>query len=195
MHMLCAAQETLQNGFVQGVLQATLGVQVDSVLEGLDTLDGNNMNSSSLKSLQLVAELVYNYSTCLDLDRFEAVATEAELERRAFELFTTKNFLGGVCVCVCVCECVCVCVCVCVHVCVCVCVRMCVCGCVCVCAFVCLCVCVCASACVYMCVCVCVCVRAYVCVCGACLCVCNISYGWVGIECLYMHFHPSTPID
>ena len=191
--MLCAAQETLQNGFVQGVLQATLGVQVDSVLEGLDTLDGNNMNSSSLKSLQLVAELVYNYSTCLDLDRFEAVATEAELERRAFELFTTKNFLGGVCVCVCVCECVCVCVCVCVSMCVCVCACACVCVCVCVCMCVSVCMRVCMRLRVYVCVCVCACVRMCVCVVRAC--VCNISYGWVGIECLYMHIHPSTPID
>ena len=95
-----------------------MGVDVDSILRGLDTLNGNNMNASDLKSLQMVAELVYNYTTCLDLDRFEAVATEAELETRAFELHSSNNFLGGVCVFVCVCVCVCVCVFVCVCVCV-----------------------------------------------------------------------------
>ncbi|XP_070186023.1 uncharacterized protein [Littorina saxatilis] len=89
-------QDNLDSGFVQGILKATLGVDSSRVSKSLDALKNQNMNTSDIKSLQLVAELVYNYTTCLDLSRFEGVADEAELEQRAFKLHENNQFLGGI---------------------------------------------------------------------------------------------------
>jgi hypothetical protein len=53
------------------------------------------MNSSDLKAIQKVADLVYNYTSCLDLARFQPVASEAEMERIAQQLHGNNTFLGG----------------------------------------------------------------------------------------------------
>ena len=72
------------------------GVDPHGLSEDLDSLFNSGFNTSSLQSLQTVAALVYNYTSCVDLDRFEGVADEEELSRRAHELHRTKNFMAGV---------------------------------------------------------------------------------------------------
>lgn len=66
------------------------------MMDGLDALKSNNFNSTRILSLQIAADLLYNATSCLELHRFEAVATEEDLEKRAFELNANKTFLGGV---------------------------------------------------------------------------------------------------
>ncbi|XP_076450764.1 uncharacterized protein LOC143286815 isoform X2 [Babylonia areolata] len=87
----------MSNSFVQSILRSAIGVDPSSITKGMESMSSSSsMNASSLKTLQRVAGLIHNYTTCLDLNRFEGLPTEQDLERRAFELYRNNTFLGGI---------------------------------------------------------------------------------------------------
>ncbi|XP_035829835.1 uncharacterized protein LOC101860234 [Aplysia californica] len=89
-------KEALENEFVQGLLESTVGVSADALISGVEALQVDNFDQSQLKSLQSAAEVIANYSSCISLSRFEPVASEKELEVEAFRLSKSKTFLAGV---------------------------------------------------------------------------------------------------
>ncbi|KAK7500956.1 hypothetical protein BaRGS_00007836, partial [Batillaria attramentaria] len=89
-------RDVLSNRFVQSVLQSSTGVSTQSLMDGLDALNNNKINATEITAVQKVAELVYNYSYCLELNRFYPVVSEAEMEEKARSFFQINRFLGGI---------------------------------------------------------------------------------------------------
>ncbi|RUS72525.1 hypothetical protein EGW08_019707 [Elysia chlorotica] len=89
-------EDALQNDFVSGLVEASLGISANSLLSSLDAVRSDNFNVSQIDALQKAAEFVANYTSCIETNRFEFVENEAELERRAFELSKMKNFFAGI---------------------------------------------------------------------------------------------------
>lgn len=77
------------------MMSSAVGVDSSGLIQGLDAIQSNDFNSTYIRQLSSVAEVVYNYTSCIDLDRFEAVSTEAELEKKAEMLYKNNTFLGG----------------------------------------------------------------------------------------------------
>ncbi|KAK3771496.1 hypothetical protein RRG08_059535 [Elysia crispata] len=89
-------EDALQNNFVSGLIEASLGISAKSLLSSLDAVRSDNFNVSQIDALQKAAEFAANYTSCIETNRFEFVENEAALERRAFELSKLKNFFAGI---------------------------------------------------------------------------------------------------
>ena len=80
---------------MSGFLSATVGVSSKSLIEGLEALQANNFDTAQLTAIQSAAEAIANYTSCINTDKFEAVDSEADLEKQAFNLSKSKHFLAG----------------------------------------------------------------------------------------------------
>ena len=76
-------------------MQTALSISASSFSEALKNIMKNNLSVNDLHSLQSASELIYNYSNCIEIDRFEGVVDEAALEARAIDLYKNKNFFAG----------------------------------------------------------------------------------------------------
>ncbi|XP_041364383.1 uncharacterized protein LOC121379797 [Gigantopelta aegis] len=93
---LKSLKNLLNNNFVKSLLKSSAGLDSEKLLDGLDALESDNVNKTSLDGLTKVAELVSNYISCMELKRFTPVESEQDLLAQAFNLSKTNDFLAGV---------------------------------------------------------------------------------------------------
>ncbi|XP_046362068.2 uncharacterized protein LOC124139094 isoform X1 [Haliotis rufescens] len=91
-----AVKDILKNDFITSLLKQTSGLDAKQLLTGIEALDSGNFNSSSMKGMKVAADLLVNYTSCMELERFVAAESEEEMEKMAFRLSDTNNFLAGV---------------------------------------------------------------------------------------------------
>ncbi|XP_067670801.1 uncharacterized protein [Haliotis asinina] len=91
-----SVKEVLKNDFITSLLKQTSGLDAKELLTGIDALESGNFNSSSMKGMKVAADLLVNYTSCMELDRFVGAVSEEEMEKHAFKLSATNSFLAGV---------------------------------------------------------------------------------------------------
>ncbi|KAK7002955.1 ATP-binding cassette sub-family A member 1 [Biomphalaria glabrata] len=89
-------KDLLNNEVIQDILRATTGIQPDLLLTSLPTLENTTFSNDILETLQSVAAMVANYTSCILADRFQPVSNETELENMAFKLAKSKIFFAGI---------------------------------------------------------------------------------------------------
>ena len=86
-------QKLLQNNVVDGVISSMLGVPAKEITDGFYFVE--NMDKNQLGNISHLAQLLYNYTSCIEVDRFIGYASEAELLKAAGDLHKDNKFLAG----------------------------------------------------------------------------------------------------
>ncbi|XP_050393414.2 uncharacterized protein LOC126811654 [Patella vulgata] len=89
-------KESLNNNFIKNMLKDTAGINPDSLLDGLGALDSDQLTVDQLNGLQRAAQLVVNYTECIELERFIGVDSEEELLKISKDLSEKHQFLAGI---------------------------------------------------------------------------------------------------
>ncbi|KAK6169359.1 hypothetical protein SNE40_020430 [Patella caerulea] len=89
-------KDSLDNNFIKSMLKNTAGINPDSLLDGLGALDSDQITVEQLNGLQRAAQLVLNYTECIELERFIGVDSEQELLKMSKKLSEKHQFLAGV---------------------------------------------------------------------------------------------------
>ncbi|XP_060072042.1 uncharacterized protein LOC132551915 [Ylistrum balloti] len=82
------------NTLVQSVLQSLTGMSTDNLVSGLSLLD--TFNQDDLTSMEYLANMLINYTSCLEINRFKGYDTEAQVMQAAYEYGSTNNLLAVV---------------------------------------------------------------------------------------------------
>lgn len=84
----------MDNAYVSQLLEAETELDAGSLG---DTLSGDisSLPVENVKQFTVLAELVVNFTKCIDLDRFVGFHSETELEEQASSLNVDNLFLAG----------------------------------------------------------------------------------------------------
>ncbi|MBZ3873798.1 ATP-binding cassette sub-family A member 13 [Sciurus carolinensis] len=97
--MLSHLQEALQNKFIRNFVESQLHIDVDKLTENLQTYGGmleKMFNHAGSGHFHFLGQVLVNLSSCMVLDRFQAVESADILETKAQELMQQNNFLASV---------------------------------------------------------------------------------------------------
>ncbi|XP_045421289.1 ATP-binding cassette sub-family A member 13-like isoform X2 [Lemur catta] len=97
--MLKQLQETLRNKFVRNFVESQLHIDVDNLTEKLQTYGGMldaMFNHAGAGRFHFLGSILVSLSSCVALDRFQAVESVDILETKAQELMQQNNFLASV---------------------------------------------------------------------------------------------------
>ncbi|XP_048195510.1 ATP-binding cassette sub-family A member 13 isoform X3 [Perognathus longimembris pacificus] len=92
-------QDALRNKFIRHFIESQLHIDVDKLTETLQTYDGmvdKMFNHTGTGHFQFLGSILVNLSSCVVLDRFQAVKSVDVLETKAHELMQQNNFLASV---------------------------------------------------------------------------------------------------
>ncbi|KAJ8318608.1 hypothetical protein KUTeg_003699 [Tegillarca granosa] len=87
-------KELLSNGLVSGMITSVIGVSGSELVNSLYSL--NNIDQKQMSALANIAELVANYTKCVETNRFTGFATEHDLIQEAVKLHQKNSFLAGI---------------------------------------------------------------------------------------------------
>ncbi|XP_060221645.1 ATP-binding cassette sub-family A member 13 isoform X2 [Meriones unguiculatus] len=97
--MFSQLQDALRNKFIRNFVESQLHIDTDKLTEDLQTygrmLD-KMFNHVGAGHFQFLGGILANLSSCVVLDRFQAVETVATLETKAHELMKQNSFLASV---------------------------------------------------------------------------------------------------
>ena len=97
LHRYCCflllSQNALDNAFVSSAVGDMFGMDPEILLQQLEAL--SSISPQEAHTISTMAELAYNVTECLELDRLEAYDTEEELVQRALELSNKNRVLAG----------------------------------------------------------------------------------------------------
>ncbi|XP_021364515.1 ATP-binding cassette sub-family A member 1-like isoform X2 [Mizuhopecten yessoensis] len=82
------------NSLVKGMLQSVTGMSADDLVSGLGLLD--NFDQDDLTSMEYLSHLLINYTSCLEMNRFQGYDTESDVMRAAYDYGATNNLLAVV---------------------------------------------------------------------------------------------------
>uniref|UniRef100_A0A8D2D2U3 ATP binding cassette subfamily A member 13 n=1 Tax=Sciurus vulgaris TaxID=55149 RepID=A0A8D2D2U3_SCIVU len=97
--MLNQLQEALQSKFIRNFVESQLHIDVDKLTENLQTYGGmleKMFNHAGSGHFRFLGQVLVNLSSCVVLDRFQAVESADILETKAQELMQQNNFLASV---------------------------------------------------------------------------------------------------
>ncbi|KAK3089434.1 hypothetical protein FSP39_003578, partial [Pinctada imbricata] len=86
------AKKMLQDGSVNSIA-SMFGFSID-IADSLSIVD--NMDANQIGNISMLAEILSNYSSCIETDRFQGYASEQELQEAARSLHVRNNFLAGI---------------------------------------------------------------------------------------------------
>ncbi|ESO87425.1 hypothetical protein LOTGIDRAFT_127778, partial [Lottia gigantea] len=89
-------KKALKNDFIKNLIQSTAGVNTDELMDGLAALESDQFDMQQLNGMQTAAELLLNYTECVELSRYIGVDSEADLESESRKLLEDNNFLAGI---------------------------------------------------------------------------------------------------
>lgn len=75
------------------MITSVIGVPGSELVNSLYSL--NNIDQNQMSALANIAELVANYTKCVETDRFTGYATEDDLIKEAVKLHEKNSFLAG----------------------------------------------------------------------------------------------------
>ncbi|XP_048642550.1 ATP-binding cassette sub-family A member 13 [Marmota marmota marmota] len=97
--MFSQLQEALNNKFIRNFVESQLHIDVDKLTENLQTYGGmldKMFNHVGAGRFRFLGQILVNLSSCMVLDRFQAVESADILETKAHELMKKNNFLASV---------------------------------------------------------------------------------------------------
>ncbi|XP_020919565.1 ATP-binding cassette sub-family A member 13 isoform X7 [Sus scrofa] len=97
--MLNQLQEALKNKFVRRFVESQLHVSIDKLTENLQKLGGKlgrMFSHTSAGRVRSLGRVLVNLSSCVVLNRFQALESVATLESKAQELMRKNSFLASV---------------------------------------------------------------------------------------------------
>uniref|UniRef100_H0WK14 ATP binding cassette subfamily A member 13 n=1 Tax=Otolemur garnettii TaxID=30611 RepID=H0WK14_OTOGA len=97
--MFYRLQEALRNKFIRNFVESQLHIDVNKLTEKLQIYGGvldKMLNHPGAGRFRLLGSMLVNLSSCVVLNRFQAVESVDALERRAHELMQQNNFLASV---------------------------------------------------------------------------------------------------
>jgi hypothetical protein len=81
------------NNFVDNLLESTLQVSTQAVMDSIYTLD--TLSSTQVLNISTFFRLLANYTQCVSTDRFVGVASEQDIELMALQLHQNNTYLAG----------------------------------------------------------------------------------------------------
>uniref|UniRef100_A0A8C7BTF0 ABC transporter domain-containing protein n=1 Tax=Neovison vison TaxID=452646 RepID=A0A8C7BTF0_NEOVI len=97
--MLDQLQEALRNKFIRNFIESQLHIDVDKLTEKLQTYGGKldkMFAHGGAGRIHVLGRILVNLSSCVVLDRFQALESVASLEAKARELMRQNSFLASV---------------------------------------------------------------------------------------------------
>ena len=86
-------QKSLRNPFVSGAMAEMTGMNANDLIRNLESL--SSMDAESIRKSKYFAEILFNMTECIELDRFMGVDSETEMRLKARELYSKKELLAG----------------------------------------------------------------------------------------------------
>ncbi|XP_045876226.1 ATP-binding cassette sub-family A member 13 [Meles meles] len=97
--MLDQLQEALRNKFIRNFIESQLHIDVDKLTKKLQTYGGKldkMFAHGGAGRIRVLGRILVNLSSCVVLDRFQALESVASLEAKARELMRQNSFLASV---------------------------------------------------------------------------------------------------
>uniref|UniRef100_A0A8D1DE14 ABC transporter domain-containing protein n=1 Tax=Sus scrofa TaxID=9823 RepID=A0A8D1DE14_PIG len=97
--MLNQLQEALKNKFIRRFVESQLHVSIDKLTENLQKLGkwlGRMFSHTSAGRVRSLGRVLVNFSSCVVLNRFQALESVATLESKAQKLMRKNSFLASV---------------------------------------------------------------------------------------------------
>ncbi|XP_032730825.1 ATP-binding cassette sub-family A member 13 [Lontra canadensis] len=97
--MLGQLQEALRNKFIRNFIESQLHIDVDKLMGKLQTYGGKldkMFAHGGAGRIRVLGRILVNLSSCVVLDRFQALESVASLEAKARELMRQNSFLASV---------------------------------------------------------------------------------------------------
>ncbi|XP_004676587.1 PREDICTED: ATP-binding cassette sub-family A member 13 [Condylura cristata] len=97
--MINQLQETLRIKFIRNFIESKLHIDVETLIEKLQVYGGmlhKMFNHTGTGDIQFLGHLLVNLSSCVALNRFQAMDSPAILESRAHDLMKQNDFLASI---------------------------------------------------------------------------------------------------